>query len=176
MRQKRLRFRRKQHGRSALRPVQRLDADTIAEQVDDAAARVRNHDGKHAIEPFEHPLESPALVEREDDLGISAGAETVAVALELGLVVVRVVDLAVEEQRGRAVGAGHRLVSTGRKVDDLQPVETQRGVRDAAAQRQAECAAIVRTAMTNHVRHRPEHAGVGRRTIQVDEPRDSAHL
>jgi hypothetical protein len=30
--------------------------------------------------------------------------------------------------------------------------------------------------MTNHVRHRPEHAGVGRRTIQVDEPRDSAHL
>ena len=29
--------------------------------------------------------------------------------------------------------------------------------------------------MTNHVRHRSEHAGVGRRTIQVDEPRDSAH-
>ena len=141
-----------------------------------AAARVRNHDGKHAIETFEHPLEPLALVEREDDLGISAGAETVAVALEFGLVIERVVDLAVEEQRGRAVGARHRLVSTGRKVHDLQPVKPQRGVRDAAAQRQAECAAIVCTAMTNHVRHRPEHAGVGRRAIQVDEPRDPAHL
>src|SRR5687768_6903530 len=108
---------RKEHGRSALRPVQRLDADTIAEQVHGAAARVRNHDGKHAIETFEHPLEPLALVEREDDLGISAGAETVAVALELGLVVERVVDLAVEEQRGRAVGARHRLPSTGRKVE-----------------------------------------------------------
>jgi hypothetical protein len=29
--------------------------------------------------------------------------------------------------------------------------------------------------MTDHVRHRREHAGVRRRTIQVDEPRDSAH-
>ena len=141
-----------------------------------AAARVRNHDGEHAIEPLEHPLEPLALVEREDDLGISASAETVAAALELGPVIERVVDLAVEEQRDGAVRAGHRLVSTVRKIEDLQPVETQRGVRDAAAQRQAECAAIVWTAMTNHVRHRPEHAGVGRRAIQVDEPRDSAHL
>ena len=144
--------------------------------MDGAAARVRNHDGKHAIEPFEHPLEAIALVEREDDLGISAGAETVAVVLELGPAVERVVDRAVEEQRSRAVGAGHRLVSTSRKVEDPQPLETQRGIRDAAAQRQAECSAIVWTAMTNHVRHRPEHAGVGRRTIQVDESRDSAHL
>jgi hypothetical protein len=30
--------------------------------------------------------------------------------------------------------------------------------------------------MTNQVRHRAEHAGVGRRTIHVDEPRDAAHL
>jgi hypothetical protein len=144
--------------------------------VDDAAARVRNHDGKHAIEPLEHPLDPVALVEREDHLGVSAGAETIAVALEFGLMVERVVDLAVEEQRGRAVGARHRLVSTGRKVEDRQPVETQRGVGNAAAQRQAEGSAIVWPAMTNHVRHRPEHAGVGRRPIQVDEPRDSAHL
>ena len=141
-----------------------------------AAARVRNHDGEHAIEPFEHPLEPLALVEREDDLGIGAGAETVAVALEFGFVVERVVDLAVEEERDGPVRAGHRLMSTVREVEDLQPVETERGVRDAAAQRQAEGAAIVWTAMTHHVRHRPEHAGVGRRAIQVDEPGDSAHL
>ena len=65
--------------------TRRLVPDTIAEQVYGAAAGVRNHDGKHAIEPFEHPLEPLALVEREDDLGISAGAETIAVALSSAL-------------------------------------------------------------------------------------------
>jgi hypothetical protein len=55
-------------------------------------------------------------------------------------------------------------------------VETQRGVRNAAAQRQAERSAVIRTAMTDHVRHRSEHTGVGRRTIQVDEPSKAAHL
>ena len=144
--------------------------------MDGAAARVRNHDGEHAIEPFEHPLEAVALVEREDDLGISASAEAVAAALELRFGVERVVDFAVEEERDRAVGADHRLVPTRRKVEDLQPMEPQRGVRDAAAQRQAVRSAIVRTAVTNHVRHRPEHAGVRRRTIQVDEPCYAAHL
>src|SRR6188768_1411318 len=98
MRQKRLGFRRKEHRRSALRPVQRLDADTVANQVHNAAARVRQHDGKHAVEALEHPLESQALVQREDDLGIGAGAETVPAALELRLVIEGVVDLAVEEQ------------------------------------------------------------------------------
>ena len=51
-----------------------------------------------------------AIPVRPDDLGISAGAEAVAVALEPGLVVERIVDLAVEEQRDRAVRARHRLV------------------------------------------------------------------
>ena len=30
--------------------------------------------------------------------------------------------------------------------------------------------------MANRVGHRREYAGVGRRPIQVDEPRDSAHV
>jgi hypothetical protein len=54
-------------------------------------------------------------------------------------------------------------------------VETDGGVRSAAAQRQAEGSAVIGTAVTDGVRHRREHGGVRRRTIEVHESGNSTH-
>ena len=93
-----------------------------------------------------------------------------------GLVVEGVVDLAVEREDDRAVGVHHRLMAPLRQVENLESMKPKGGVGNAATQRQAERAAIVGPAVTIRSRHRRNHAGVGRRAIEVDEPGDSAHV
>src|SRR5919204_6108837 len=62
----------------------------------------------------------PARVRPQDDLGVRLRAP--AVITEGGTQSAEVVDLAVERDQRRTVGAGHWLAAGGREVDDREPV------------------------------------------------------
>ena len=85
MGEKRLGFRREQHAGPGLRPVERLDPEVIARDMNLVRSQVRDHDREHAVQPLEHPLEPVVLVEIQQDFGVGPAAESKAGGLELGL-------------------------------------------------------------------------------------------
>ena len=68
-----------------------------------ARAQVDDDDREHAVEPLEHAVEAVLLVEIQDDFGVGPAAEPEPRGLELGAMIERVVDLAVEREHHRAV-------------------------------------------------------------------------
>src|SRR5207247_601075 len=100
----------------------------------------------------------------QQDLGVAAGAEDVAAALELGLEVAEVVDLAVVDDPGRAVGRAHRL-PPGHQVDDSQAGHAQAHARlDVHA-------LVVRSPVLEGPHHRRQQLG----WRSPDVPGDPAH-
>jgi hypothetical protein len=77
-------------------------------------------------------------------------AELRAALLELGAQLAEVEDLAVEDDRDRAVGRVHRLVAVGRQVEDREAAVVE---ADAAQQRRA---VRVGAALAHRLAHRDE--------------------
>jgi hypothetical protein len=98
--------------------VERLDAEAVAREQQTAGLRVPDREGEHPPEPI-HAALAPLLVAMDDDLGVGARAEAMAVRDEFGADLGEVVDLAVEDDLDRAVLVAERLVA-GRQVDDAQ--------------------------------------------------------
>jgi hypothetical protein len=98
---------------------ERLLPQPVARQYQPPAGPVPQPQREHPPQLLQE-VQAVAAVELEDHLGVRARAQLHAAALEVlgqGLVVV---DLAVEGERHRAVGAEERLVGLGAQIDDRQ--------------------------------------------------------
>ena len=124
--------------------------------------------GEHAAQQREHPG-ALVLVEVDEDLGVTLGAERVPPGLEPVPQRGEVVDLAVEDRPDRAVLVGERLMAS-LQVNDRQPAKPQRCVVVPIGSR------VVRTAVDNPVHHRGQvRAGQGPPRIGPDGSADTAH-
>src|SRR5205085_12232924 len=93
-----------------------LLAKPIARQNERSSRRVPHCEGEHAIELL-HERFAVTLVQMDDDLGIRARAEGVALLGKLVTKLLEVVDLAVENGPHALVLAALRLIA-GDEVDD----------------------------------------------------------
>ena len=105
--------------------VERLDAEPVAGQHDRPVSRstiaIANMPMRWSTKSL-----APLQVGLEDDLGVAAGEEPVAVALELGPQLLVVVDAAVEDAGQPDGGVDHGLAAGRGQVDDLQPPVPER--------------------------------------------------
>ena len=70
------------HARRELGVVERLDAEAVAGEQQPPRRAVPHREGEHAAEAVDAAL-APLLVAVDDDLGVGAGAEAMAVRQEL---------------------------------------------------------------------------------------------
>ena len=95
------------------RPEERLDSSGVSGEHQLPGTFVRDSDGPHAFQSWEH-LGVPLLESMDHDLGIAPRLEPVATSLELPPQLIVVVDLAVEEQREISVLVSHRILESRR--------------------------------------------------------------
>jgi hypothetical protein len=87
-------------------------------------ARIPQGKGVHAAQLLQHGR-ALGLVEVQQHLGVGAGAEDVALRLQLAAQLAVVVDLAVEGDDELAVGTHHGLCAALAEVDDGQAAVAQ---------------------------------------------------
>ena len=109
-------------------PVQWLDAQAIAGQKQGLAAAVVDCIGKHAAQTLDACL-APFLPGVHEHLGIAIGAQGMAAGAQFLAQFLKVVYLAIEDHRDRAVLVMQRLAGT-LEVDDRQSPMPE---RDAGA-------------------------------------------
>ena len=103
VREERLDLGPKEEGVTVAIPVERLDPDPIAGEVNGLRAEVHDADRKHPVEPGEHPLHAVVLVQVQQHLGVARAVELEASGLQLVRIVEGVVGFAV-------IGDEHLLV------------------------------------------------------------------
>ncbi len=150
--------------------VQRLDTEPIAAE-EQAAVRVVEREGEHAVQPLEQPLDAPLLVPVDDRLGVGSGSEQMAERAELGPQQAVVVDLAVVGHPDRAVLVRQRLPPGARHVDDRQPPVAE---DDLAPLVQPLVVGPAMELRGHHPQHRRPIAG--RRAPLPDHAGDAAHV
>jgi len=105
----------------------------------------------------------------EQHLGIAVGPELTAVGLQSIPELAIVVNLAVEHDLERAVGAAHRLLS-GLQIDDGEPPVRQTDARIRPYTR------IIRTSMHECVVHGREHISIdGMMPVGEENASDATH-
>ena len=62
-------------------PIEWLDAQMIAGDIDLVLSEINDNDGKHAVEAFEHAFETVAFVKIENDFGIGVRGEHITQGL-----------------------------------------------------------------------------------------------
>ena len=97
---------------------ERLDAEAVAREEQAPLGAVPDRQGPHAVESL-HDVLAPGRVAAQHDLRVAAGAKAMARRLELVPQLRRVEDLAVVDDRERAVLDRHRL-RAALDVDDGQ--------------------------------------------------------
>ena len=160
---------REQHAGACFRPVERLDADAVAREVQNPLLAVPERDREHALEPLECAV-APGEVGVGDRLGVAGGAErdpviTGELAPQFGVVV----ELAIVADDDAAGGVGQRLAAELAQVPDREAAmpETDRPfVPDAAA---------VRAAMGQKCRHARERRQVDRPAVPLEQAGHAAH-
>src|SRR5205823_8815185 len=113
--------------------------------------------------------DAPADVRLQHNLGVRATAETGTVALESPAQLGKVVYLAVVHERDETVRGLHGLMAGGGQVEDAQTSVSEAGWSDDLH------AAVVRPAVIEGCRHRPDEIYVGVGTRVIDDPADAAH-
>ncbi len=98
--------------------VERFDAEPVTGEHEAAAVAVPDGDGEHPAQALPQ-ARAPLLVAVDERLGVAAGVEPVAGALELAGELAVVVDLPVLDDDDVSVLAGNRLVAA-REVDDRE--------------------------------------------------------
>src|SRR5207247_9106793 len=90
--------------------VDRLDAQRVSREWEDALRTIPQRDGEHAVEFSECLFESPLFGSGENHLRVGAASETVATSAKVMLEVRKIVDLAIERDDISAAFGHHGLV------------------------------------------------------------------
>jgi hypothetical protein len=147
-------------------PVQGLDPEPVASQVQGPGPHVPQRDREDAVQALHEPRPL-LLVKVGDDLAVGARAQPVPPRLQARPQLGVVVELAVEHDDDVAALVGQRLVAV-LGIDDGQPAHAQRhlgGVEQALS---------VRSAVDQAGDHRGHHLWVGVAAGRVDAG-DAAH-
>ncbi len=151
-----------------LRPVQRANADAVAGEEDRALREVDQRQRELAFELREHAF-AVLLVEVHDQLGVGVGAEDVALRLQLGLALGVVEQLAVEDDRDRAILVEDRLAAVA-EADDGQAAI---GKAEALADQEA---VVIGSAVPKRLCHGLQDGGIGLAPAgEVDNSCNAAH-
>src|SRR5215470_4827007 len=151
-----------------MRPVERLDAETVACEQQPAPGLVPNGKREHAVEVVDAVV-APLLVGVHDGFGVGTRAVDVTAGFELAPDERVVVDLAVEDHPDVAALVGQGLLAVP-KIHNAQASMAERGLSVAVD------ATVVGSAMRDHV----AHAGHPARRVEIelvggDEAGNAAH-
>src|SRR5438552_4778790 len=158
------------------RQVQRLDADTVADQMQGGTipvAAVIDGKRKHPVEPVD-TIEPPLLVRVQDHLGVGVigPPRVLPKSLELSSDLGVVVDLAVEYEGNGFVVVHHWLRGVRRHVDDRQSTVSER----AAPILRCPKAEAIRTPMSHPVAHASDDLGARGCPAGPERADDATHL
>ena len=106
--------------------IQGFDPHVIAHQNQPLFRLRPERRGEHPAEPAKR-IDVPFKKRVQNGFGVAARVEPVARPLQVPAQLHMVVDLAVEDQNGVAIVAGHGLVAV-LQIDDLEPNGAQRNV------------------------------------------------
>ena len=136
---------REQENVTALRVVERLHPEPVADDDSPPAAPVPDGDGEHPAQALDERV-SVGLVEVRENLRVAARGKSVAVRAELVAKRLVVEDLTVLHRPDLTGLVGERLVA-GDDVDDAEASRAQRGPVGQV------CAAVVRTTVRHRIGH-----------------------
>ena len=102
------------------RPVERLDADPIARQVQRSRLPIPRGEGEHAVEPLQRRRHTPMGAGLDQHLAVRLPAKHSSRGGQLEAQLGVVVDLAVVGQDEAPAGGEHRLPAGRREVEDRQ--------------------------------------------------------
>ena len=102
------------------RVVEGLDPVAVPSQGQGVGDAIPNREGEHAIEPVD-ARDPPCGEGVEQDLRIGARDELIPQGLQLSPQLLKVVDLAVENQDVTPVPGDHGLGPGGAEIDDGEP-------------------------------------------------------
>ncbi len=134
---------------------QRLLTESIPCEDQPPPWPIPERDRKHPAQAIEE-VHALFFVEMDDHFGVGARLEKVAFCLELASKLLKVVDLAIDHDRDRAVLVGHRLRTFGSQVDDRETAMPER------AGPVAQVSVVIGAAMHHRVAHAPNRLAVGR--------------
>jgi len=146
---------------------QGLLAHAVAGQHPALSGGIPQGNRKHPPETLDEMLPL-LLIEVHGDLGVRAGGEAVAPAFQVGAQLLKIIDLAVEDD-------GHRAVLV---ADGLRPpleVDDAKAARDQPHTRLNEIARLVRPAVDDGIAHAVQQHAVGRGARCVKDAGDAAH-
>src|SRR6185437_1110519 len=107
-------FRAEDQPRAALLPIERLDAEPVAHEIEHALLPVPHRQSEHADEPRDRRLDAPLRDALDDHLGVALAAEAPARGFELRAERAEIIDLAIEGEDEAAAGREHGLRPRGR--------------------------------------------------------------
>ena len=137
-----------EHQRAAVPcEIKRLLAESVADQYQALFARVPNGECEHPLQTRKQPVDSPAPIAVDENFGVGARTETIAMRDQFAAQFGEVVHLAVVNDPHRAVLARHRLMARRGKIDDGEPTVAQRDANPRIPVTQHDCAAVVGAAM-----------------------------
>jgi hypothetical protein len=170
-RQQRLDLRGEQQGLSDLGVDHGLDTQPVAGDTQPPPWPIPDREREHAVD-LRHDLGSPLRIAAQNHLGVAARAEDVTVGFEPGPHLGGVEDLAVVDDRVRAVLGGHRLRAAG-DVDDREPAVRE---ADRRRSRLGVKAGSVGAAMGDARGHALEQRRVDRPSVTSQDAGDPAHV
>src|SRR5262249_34409866 len=120
----RLQLRRETDFRSDARVVQRLLAEAVARENEDAGIAIPERECEHAVYECE-PVDPVTCKMVQQHLSVTVRFEDNDFAAEIPSKVLEVIDFAVEYDSKTPVRRGHRLVTAG-EIDDRKPTHSER--------------------------------------------------
>jgi hypothetical protein len=133
--------------------VQRLYAQTISHEVQDAQLSIPHGKREHADEARYSCFDPPSVAGRQQHFAVRATAihRRHAASVEFSPDPGKIVNFAVEGQRVAAARRGHRLMTRRREIDDGQTTKADR----VATGRFAPDAHVIGASVHERVRHPP---------------------
>ena len=150
------------------RPEQRANADPIARQQHDAASEVDQGKSELPLQMLEKSF-AVLLIEMDDDLGVGARGKDVTLRLKLLLELGIVEQLAIEDDRDRAILVEDGLPAIA-KTDDAEATvsEANTGSNEESV--------IVGSPVPQRVGHALQHRLIGMTApLEIDNPGQTAH-
>src|SRR6202011_163154 len=104
-------------------PVQRLDAEPVAREMQRAGATVERREGEQAAGARKRAVDAERRDRLDQHLGVRRAAPW---PVEFGRHLGAVVELAIVGDDDAAIVALHRLQATRREIDDREPAMAER--------------------------------------------------